>query len=140
MTDGVNYTAAFTAATLNRIAANQWGGRVRAIHDSITLATQGAGTVIKIGRIPKGACVLFGALMTTVTLGASATLAVGISGTTGKYRAAATLTTTDAPQFFGVTSAVMTELTSDETIQILTAVANLPGSGTLRCFMFYMVD
>lgn len=139
MTDGVNYTAAFTAATLNRIAANQWGGRVRAIHDSITLASQAAATTVRIGRIPKGACVLFGALLTTVTLGA-ATIAVGISGTTGKYRAAATLTTADAPQFFGVASAVMTELTSDETIQLLTATAALPASGTLRAFMFYMVD
>lgn len=140
MTDGVNYTAAFTAATLNRIAANQWNGRVRAIHDSITMAAQAAATVIRIGRIPKGACVLFGALATTVTLGATATLAVGISGTTGKYRAAATLTTVDQPVFFGVTSAIMTELTADETIQILTAAAALPGSGTLRAFMFYMID
>lgn len=139
MTDGVNYTAAFTAATLNRIAANQWGGRVRAIHDSITMAAQAAATVIRIGRIPKGACVLFGALLTTVTLG-SAQVAVGISGTTGKYRAAATLTTADVPQFFGVASAVMTELTADETIQLLTSAASLPGSGTLRAFVFYMVD
>lgn len=139
MTDGVNYTAAFTAATLNRVSANQWNGRVRAIHDSITMAAQAAATVIRIGRIPRGACVLFGALATTVTLGA-ATIAVGISGTTGKYRAAATLTTADAPQFFGVTSALMTELTADETIQLLTAAASLPGSGTLRAYMFYMVD
>lgn len=139
MTDGVNFTAAFTAATLNRIAANQWGGRVRCVHDSITLATQANPTTIRVGRIPRGATVLFGALATTVTLGA-ATIAVGIAGTTGKYRAAATLTTTDAPQFFGVTSALMTELTADETIQLLTGAAALPASGTLRSFMFYMVD
>lgn len=139
MTDGVNYTAAFTAATLNRIAANQWGGRIRAIHDSLTYAAQAAATVIRIGRIPKGATVLFGALSTSVTTG-SATLAVGISGTTGKYRAAAAVTTADAPQFFGIVTATMTELTADETIQILTAAASLPGSGTLRAFMFYMVD
>jgi hypothetical protein len=66
-------------------------------------------------------------LVPSVTLGTS-TLAVGIVGTTGKYRAAATLT---APALAPVALAPSAKLTADEDVIFTIAVAALPASGTL---------
>lgn len=66
-------------------------------------------------------------LVPSATLGSS-TLAFGVSGTTGKYRAAATLT---APAFAPVALAPSAKLTADEDVIVTIAVAALPASGTL---------
>lgn len=66
-------------------------------------------------------------LVPSTSLGSS-TIAVGVSGTTGKYRAAATLT---APALAPVALAPSAKLTADETVIFTIAVATLPGSGTL---------
>lgn len=47
------------------------------------------GDTIELGRIPLGARVLDGAFAWSATQGATATTAIGIAGTTGKYFAAA---------------------------------------------------
>ena len=51
----------------------------------------------------KGARVLYG-LMTTSASTGSATVSVGISGSTAKYKALAAYTTADVPLVFGVTA------------------------------------
>jgi hypothetical protein len=82
--------------------------------------------------LPKGFRPLLLGLYPSGTLG-STTLAVGISGTAGKYRAAATLTATSlAPVLMGTDE----PLTADEEVIIDPAAANLPASGTLRVRFF----
>lgn len=111
--------------------------RVRVLSEKITLATQTTSDTIVLGVLPIGATFLYGVLTSTVTLGASATIAIGISGSTGKYRAAATFTSADTPTLFGVTAAKASKLTAAETVFITIAVASLPGSGTLHVDLFY---
>ncbi len=116
------------------------GGRVRVLSDTLTYDSQASGSTLVFGGgyIPKGARVLFG-LMTTSASTGSATVSVGITGTTAKYKALAAYTTADVPLVFGVTAG-LTETTADEQIILTTGGAALPASGTLTVSIYYVVD
>ena len=114
-------------------------GTLRVFQESVTLATQTTADTIEIARLPKGAVFLYGSMVTTTSLG-SATIAIGITGTTGKYRAAATFTTTTAPEFFGVTNGIGSTLSDEEIVIITIATASLPGSGTLKIGLYYVFN
>ena len=134
---GINTTARNIAVNnpLAQLDGSQQGGNVRVYHEVITLATQTTSDTIVVAYPSKGETFLRGWLTTTVTLG-TATLAVGITGTTGKYRAAAVLTATDTPTPFAVAanmiaSGAIPKLTADETVFLTIGTASLPASGTL---------
>ena len=114
-------------------------GRVRVFNEKVTLASQTTSDTIEVAKLPKGARVLYGLLTSTVSLGSS-TVAIGIGGTTGKYRAAATFTATDTPTAFGVTANIGEPLAAEEILFITIGAATLPGSGTLRVTVFYTLD
>lgn len=118
----------------------QHGGRVRVLSDTITYASQASGSTLVFGGgyIPKGARVLYGLMTTSVSTG-SATVSVGISGSTAKYKALAAYTTADVPLVFGVTAG-LTETTADEQVILTTGGAALPASGTLTVSIYYVVD
>ena len=114
-------------------------GRVRCFNESVSLASQAVGDSIEVGRLPKGARLLFGILNSSVSLGA-ATIAIGVLGDLSRYRSGATLTTANLPILFGSTAAVG-EALEDETTPILTiGGAALPAAGTLRIQWFYTLD
>jgi hypothetical protein len=115
------------------------GGRLRVFNEKITLAGQTTADTIAVARLPKGARVLYGVLTADTSLGTS-TIAVGVAGTPGKYRTAATFTATNAPTLFGNAAAVGEPLASDEDVLITIATANLPGAGTLRLQIVFTVD
>lgn len=114
-------------------------GRVRCFNEAVTLAAQTTADTIEVAKLPKGARVLYGLLTTTVTLGAT-TVAIGITGTVGKYRAAAVFTAVDTPTLFGVTAGIGTALAAEEIVFLTLAAATLPASGTLRVMIFYTLD
>ena len=120
--------------------ASVYGGRLKRMRATITMASQTTSDTLLLGNLPAGAVFAFGVLTTSATLG-SATLAIGYSGTTGAYRAAATFTSTDTPTLFGVTAtgpAASDSGASTETPILGTiATANLPSSGTLVVDIFY---
>lgn len=111
---------------------------VRIFREVITLASQANTDTILLAKVPAGYLFLFGILITDTSLGSS-TLAIGITGSTGKYRAAATFTATNTPTLFGVGAAAnsLNPLSADETIFATTAVAALPSSGTLGVQMYF---
>lgn len=111
-------------------------GTVRVFNEEITLASQGTADTIEVARLPKGAIPLYGVLVTTTSLGA-AEIAIGVSGSTGKYRAAAAFTTTNTPTLFGVAAGVGEALAAEEIVFITTTTAALPASGTLRVMLVY---
>ena len=118
-------------------SGNAFGGRLRRYRTVIALASQAAGSTIALGTIPAGEVFAFGMLTSTVTL-ATATVAVGVTGTTDKYRTAATFTTPDAPTAFGNAAAVGDDATAATTDAILTTgVAALPASGTLVADLYF---
>lgn len=110
-------------------------GTVRVFCEEVTLATQTTADTIEVARLPKGAIPLYGVVSTSVTL-ATAQIAIGITGTTGKYRAAGTLTAV-TPEVFGVNAGIGAAITAEETVFITISVASLPASGTLRVMMVY---
>jgi hypothetical protein len=114
-------------------------GRVRVFNEIVTLASQTTSDTIEIAQLPKGARVLYGVLTTDTSLGSS-TVAIGIAGLTGKYRAAATFTATNTPTLFGVTAGIGTAIAAEETVVITIAAANFPSGGTLRVMIFYSLD
>lgn len=114
------------------------GGTVRCFVEEVTLATQTTSDTIEVARLPNGAVPLYGVLSTSVTLG-TATVAIGITGTTGKYRAAGVLTAT-TPEVFGVNAALGEALAAEEIVFITIGTASLPASGTLRVMFIYAVD
>ena len=137
---GVKATDVFNTNPPVKASPQSHGGRIRVLSDSITYASQSSGSTIVMGGgyIPTGARVLFGTLTTSASTG-SATVSVGISGSTAKYKALAAYTTADVPLVFGVTAG-LTETTTDEQIIITTGGAALPSSGTLVLSLYYVVD
>lgn len=114
-------------------------GTVRCFVEEIALAGQTTADTIEVARLPKGAVPLFGVLETDTSLG-TATVAIGIAGATGKYRAAAAFTATDTPTLFGAGDAVGEALAGEEVVFVTIGVASLPASGTLRVMFVYAYD
>lgn len=105
-------------------------GRLKVgLRTTIALASQASGDTIELGDLPQGFLPLAVMLHSSVSLG-SATAAIGISGSAGKYRAAATFTAADAPSLFGV-AANIAKLTAKERLILTVGTAALPASGTL---------
>lgn len=138
-----------TTLTSNYADGSVVGGRMRRYRAIVTLAAQVAGTVDLGLRIPPGHVFAHGVLNTDTSLGTS-TIAIGISGSTAKYKAAATFTATNTPTLFGANAAVAaTAHTSSEVgssplgegtnedIIMTVAVATLPASGTLVVDMYF---
>jgi hypothetical protein len=113
------------------------GGRLRLFRATIALdapdltsTTAGASITasdpVVLARVPAGYRFSHGRTTTSVSLGTS-TIAIGIAGATGKYRAAAVFTATDTPTNFGAAAAIAAgPLAADEEIIMTTAVATLP--------------
>lgn len=140
---------------------NTVGGKTRGFISRITLATQIAGTVFGVARIPLPAALTRIMLLSSVTLGA-ATIALGnaANGNSAIYLAARTLTVT-TPVMEGLVATMGIPLTTGidclsglpvtpfapgsggavyEDIIMTTAAASLPGAGTLCLFFEYMID
>lgn len=117
-------------------------GRVRIASATLTYATQSAGaqTFDNPLTLPVGATVVGGLISTSVTTG-SATVALGITGSTAKYKAAAAVTATTAAQIAIPHAALLaTPLTAAENVFVTTASAALPASGSMTVMLFYVVD
>ena len=113
------------------------GGRLRRFRASFTMASQASGDDIVLAKVPAGYRFAFGIINASATMGASATVAIGVSGSTGKYRAAAVFTAA-APTLFGVSTAADDDaLTAEETVLLTIAVAALPSSGTAYVDLYY---
>jgi hypothetical protein len=113
-------------------AATVYGARVKAFRATVTYATQTTSDTITLFTLPTGVTFLRGTAFTSVTT-ATATIAIGITGTAAKYRAAAAITTVDAPQDFGLTAiaGAVAPSTAEETVFITIGTASLPAAGTL---------
>ena len=114
-------------------------GAVRCFCEEIALASQPTTDAIEVARLPKGAIPLFGVIESDTSLG-TATVAIGIAGATGKYRAAATFTATDTPALFGAGAAIGGALADEEKVIVTIGTAALPATGTLRVMLFYAFD
>ena len=109
---------------------------------SKTLAASGlaTGDTIALCRLPAGARVLYGEFCWSATQGATATTAIGITGTAAKYMAAA-VTASTAKFPFAATQALGygAALTADEVVIATNAAAAWTASSVLRGHIDYML-
>lgn len=117
-------------------------GKVRSIQARINLATLDINTAdnVLLGILPNGAVPLYGVMIASVTMGASATLAIGtnkVHASNGQYRAAAVFTTAETPAVFGLSAAMGVPVTAETPVYLTNGVADLPASGTLIIELFY---
>lgn len=124
-------TAPLGTTPVGKLEGKNQGATTVVYAATITLATQTTSDTIVIAQVPENHRFAYGMLNSTVSLGTS-TIAIGIAGSTGKYRAAAAFTATQTPTPFGVVAAT-NGLTAagGETIFITIGTASLPASGTL---------
>jgi len=113
------------------------GGRVRRFRATITLASQAAADTVVLAKVPPGYAFAYGVINASATLGGTATVAIGVAVTAGKYRTAAIFTAA-APTLFGNVAAVDdVPLTAEETVILTVAEAALPSSGTCTVDLYY---
>lgn len=114
------------------------GGRLRRWRATITLASQASGDDVVLARIPAGHTFAFGIINPGVALGGTATVAIGVSGATGKYRAAA-IDNATGPKLFGLAAAVDDAPLggTGEEVLLTVGAASLPSSGTLVVDLYY---
>jgi hypothetical protein len=104
------------------------GGRVRRFRATVPFAGQAAADTIVLAEVPAGFTFAYGVMNNTATFGGTATVAIGVAGATGKYRAAAVQTAT-GPQLFGVAAAsAAAPSTAPERVIMTVAAASLPTS------------
>lgn len=116
-----------------RTRATVYAAPVKRYRATINLAAQTTSDTLLLAKLAPGETFAYGVLTSTASLGTS-TLAIGIAGTTGKYRTAATFTATDTPTLFGNAAQVGAAdpaLSATENVIGTIAVASLPASGTL---------
>lgn len=121
----------FASLPVVKPSASQYAGGVYIYQASIVLAAQQVNDTIVVGYVPSGAAFLYGLLNTDTSLG-TATIAIGTAASAGKYRAAAVLTSTNAPGLVQLVATVANvSLTAPETQIITVTTAALPASGNL---------
>lgn len=129
--------ANYTALPVVKTASAGYAARLVRFRATIALASQTTSDTIVVAVVPAGYAFAFGIHTTDTSLGSS-TVAIGITGTTGKYRTAAVFTATNTPTLFGNAAAVDDDaLTADSTIFITIAAATMPASGIYVVDMFF---
>ena len=88
---GANATKANSPTPATLMGA-EWGGKVRATHDSITLASVATGKTIQVGVLKPGEVFLTGWIH-GADLGSATTLQLGDAGDDDRYLAATVFTT-----------------------------------------------
>lgn len=135
--DSTEY-AKYAAVPRQMQSPGGWGSKLLCYAAKVALASQADGDTVNLFVLPKGFIPVFGTLHSP-TLGSS-TIAIGISGTAGKYRAAATHTAV-IPTLFGVAGSMDgTPLTAEEIVILTNTTAALPSSGVLNVRMFGLLN
>lgn len=108
------------------------GGRLKEFKFDVAFASQANGDTIELGDLPAGFDFAYGVLQQDTTTGGTATVAIGITGTAGKYRTAAINNGTVAALFGNYVA----RLTQKERLILTVGAAALPASGNLKVILF----
>lgn len=91
MASGVNYTK-YASPSPSSFMGAEWGGKVRATHDTYTFASATIGTEVNVGVLMPGEVFLFGKII-GADLGSATTLQLGDAGDDDRYLAATVFAT-----------------------------------------------
>lgn len=113
------------------------GGRLRRFRATVPFAGQADGDTVTLARVPAGYAFAYGIVNNTATFGGTATVAIGVAGAAGKYRAAAKIETS-GPILFGVAAAADDAPLADaETVILTVDAAALPTSANFAVIDLY---
>jgi|SRR6056297_1900435 len=105
------------------------GGRLRRFRATVGMDGQAIADTVVLANIPPGHSFAYGVITASATLGATATIAIGVDGTPAKYRAAATFTTANTPTLFGTAVGASADaVAAGEEVILTVAAAALPDS------------
>jgi len=124
------------------VSSGEFGGRLRHAVFTLTIPVgPNIGDVAQLCEIPAGARIMGGKFVWGTAQGATATMALGITGTTGKYRAAA-ITNVLTEEIVAMTIALSygTVLAAREVILATNAAAAWTVATVLRGHFAYLVD
>jgi hypothetical protein len=114
-----------------KVNSAAYAAPLRRYRATVLLAAQNIGDNIYVAFLPAGDDFAFGVMYGSVSLGTS-TVAIGITGQNGKYRAASVFTAVDIPTPFGTTAQnIAPTLAVEDQVFISIAAAALPASGNL---------
>lgn len=103
--------------------------KLKSIRATIDYDGQADTDTIVLGKLPPGARFSHGIITATATLGASATLAIGVVGDAAAFRAAATFTTANTPTMFGKAAAIAADpFATEKTLIATIGTASAPNS------------
>lgn len=133
-----NEVPANTTKPVTKRAGNAMGGRAKRVISTFNLTGQAIGDRLLLPRVSKGARGVHHVIQPSVALGGVATIALGITGNVGKYRAAAIKNDTVRET---VSMAVNTtaELAADEDQFLTVGAAALPNGGILVVETIYNI-
>lgn len=107
------------------------GGKLEVYRFDVPLAAQASGDTINLGHLPRDHQFVAGALVSDTSL-STATLGIGIAGSSVKYRPQSVFTTVDVPVLFGPTAAVIeAERVTGQDLIATVGTAALPSTGNL---------
>lgn len=132
--NGTNYAIAVAPTRNTVMSAGLWGGKVRAQMDIYTFTSDSAGEVVRVAIIPAKARFVM-AYINHADLGGSPTLAMGDSGSSGRFIAAASAAA--AGRMDNAALNVGYEFTA-ETIILVTTAGDSSDGIIHTCFMYSM--
>jgi len=140
------YGTTFTGSPLDAAAVPPYSipssalvtGKQRCTTEIFTMAAQASGSILVLGKLPAGAVFKGVRITASASAGATATIAIGIAGSTAKYKAAAVFTAVDTPTLYGKASAMAQgPLAAEETVIATIAADALAAAGTLVFELFF---
>lgn len=91
MASGANYTKAAAGSPSDRLGA-EWGGGMKATHETYTFASAAIATTVNVGVLKPGEVYLMGYIH-SADLGSATTLIMGDAGDTDRYLTSTVFTT-----------------------------------------------
>lgn len=110
----------------------EWGGKVRATHDTFTFASAAVGTTVNVGVLLPGEVFLTGWVIAVGGLASGATLELGDAGDSDRYLAAATFETAGQVTQCAKADGVGYKNSTTETIPLVLKTATAEVSGVVE--------
>jgi hypothetical protein len=133
-----NEIPANTTKPVTKRSATAVGGRARRVISTFAIAGQAIGDRLMLPRVAKGARGVHHVIQPSIALGGVATLALGIAGNTGKYRAAAIKNDT-LRETVSLAANTSAELAADEDQFLTVARPRCPAPGSLVVETIYNI-
>jgi len=135
-----------TAASLGTSNYSKSDGRhhqakLKRIRATVDYDGQAIGDTITLGKLPPGATFAYGIITASASFGATATLAIGVTGDATAFRAAALFTAVDTPTLFGIAADIAADpFTEEKTLIATVGAAAAPNSADFLVIDIFYSD